>query len=91
MIFEAGSPLPIHGKTITLLAGLDTVGPRIGSFKARHFQSGNCPDQVPFFGFMGNVSDHSIFSFSWRIDSRPSVAGAGKSVLWYVGLSIPYP
>jgi hypothetical protein len=63
MIFEAGSPLLIHGKTTTSLAGLDTPGPRIGSFKAIPFQNGNCPDQVPFFGFTGNVSCRSMFSF----------------------------
>ena len=61
MLSEAGSPLQIHGKTIISLAGLDTAGPRIGLSKARHFQSGNCPDQVPSFGFTGNVSDRSIF------------------------------
>jgi hypothetical protein len=55
-IFEVGSLPPIHGKITTLPADRGTVGLGRGSFKATCSQNGRHLDQIPFYGFTGNVS-----------------------------------
>lgn len=66
MIFGAGSPLPIHGKTTTSPADLGTTEPRIGLFKVIRSPNGNCLGKVPSFGSTGNVSCRPMSYISWN-------------------------
>ena len=63
-IFEIGSLLRNHGKTITLPVNRVTQGPQRGSSNATSSWNGKPPDQVPSYGFMGNVSYYSALLLS---------------------------
>jgi hypothetical protein len=52
---ENGSLLQIHGKTITLLVDLNTVGQQPGLPKEAYSQNGSHLDQTLSYGFMENV------------------------------------
>jgi hypothetical protein len=81
-----GSLLLIHGKTITSLANRDTKRPQRGSFKEKLSQNGNRLDRVRFYGSMANVSCSPATTLLPRLMDiiYLFVAGAGKSVFWYV-------
>ena len=83
-IFEIGCFPLIHGKITTLPVDRTTRGLQRGFFKVTRSRNGKHPDQVPFYGCTGNVSSsYSDYTFS-EIDGFYPLAGAGKSVLWYV-------
>ncbi len=71
-----------------LLADCTTKGPQRGSLKATRSQNGNHPVRVRFCGSTGNVSRRTALSFVKIDSSSRFVAGAGKSVLWYVSLPL---
>jgi hypothetical protein len=52
---EVGSLHLIHGRITTLPVGRDTRERLSGLSEAAPSQNGNRPDQVLFYGFMGNV------------------------------------
>ena len=81
-MFEVGSLHPIHGRTTISPVNRDTLAQRRGLSKAAPSRNGNHPDQVPFYGFTGNVSPPSPMLLQKLMVSL--IAGAGKSVLWYV-------
>ena len=83
--FEAGSPPRTHGKITTSPVDHGTKRLGHGLLKARHSRNGKLLNKVPFFGLMGNVSDHSVLAFLRTLIDFPFVAGAGKSVLWCAG------
>ena len=56
MMFEGGSLHLIHLKTTISPVNRNTLGQQNGLSKATPSRNGNRPDQVPFYGFMGNVS-----------------------------------
>jgi hypothetical protein len=82
--FEHGSPLPIHGKITTSHVKLTIRGLRYGSLKTMLLQNGSHPDH--FYGFMGNVC-HPLLPNDTDTDGLYYVAGARKSILWYVNIS----
>ena len=82
--FKAGSLPLIHGKITTSPGNRATTGPRSGSFMGTRSRNGNCPDRVRFYGFMANVRYLSPSHISQTLMTSPFVAGAGKSILWYV-------
>ena len=86
-IFEVGSLHLIHGKTTISPVDRGTPEQQHGLPKAAPFRNGNRPDQVPFYGFMGNVSPPTR-TLSRRLMVFPPIAGAGKSVLWHAISSI---
>ena len=86
-IFEAGSPLRIHGKITTLPADRGTKRPDRGLLTARSSQNGKLLGRVPFYGLMGNVSSRPALTFSQTLIVFPFIAGAGKSVLWYANIN----
>jgi len=86
-IFEAGSPLQIHGTITTLPADHGTKRPGHGLSTAQHSQNGKPLDQVPSCGLMGNVSYRLALTFLQTLIVFPFIAGAGKSVLWYADLN----
>ena len=57
--FEVGSVHLIRGKTTISPVDRDTPERQHGLPKAAPFRNGNRLDQVPFYGFMGNVSIHT--------------------------------
>ena len=59
----------------------DTLEQLRGSSEVAPSRNGNCPDQIPFYGFMGNVRTITL-ALSQELMVFPSIAGAGKSVLW---------
>ena len=82
--FENGSLHPVRGKITILPVTRDRADRQHGLSEAAPSRSGNHPDQVPFYGFMGNVSG-LIPTLSQELTMiRSMIAGAGKSVLWYV-------
>ena len=86
-IFETGCLLPTHGKIITLPGDLVIVGPGSGSLKAVYSQNGKDLGRVPYSGYTGNVSRLPTTLTLSQADGSPIsifVAGAGKSVIWYV-------
>jgi hypothetical protein len=87
-ISAVGSLRPTHGKITILPVDHGIPGPGRGSLKAIRSQSGRHPDQVHFYGSMANVSFRPEFTLSQRPIVFSFLAGAGKSVLWYVSLSI---
>ena len=87
-IFPVGSLPLIRGKTTILPSDRGTTGPGRGSFEGTHSRNGKRMDQNPFYGYMANVCVRP--SLSLRSHGRTDgltflAAGAGKSVLWYVG------
>ena len=51
-------------------------------------QNGNCLAQVLFYGSTGNVCVRIFYPFILlRRDYFTFVAGAGKSIFWYINLS----
>ena len=87
-IFDVGSPPLIHGKITTLPSNCDKTRQARGSLMAIHSRNGKHQDQVPSYGYMGNVSCHPALTLSQRLMVLPFVAGCGKSVLWYVNCPI---
>jgi len=86
-IFEAGCLPPTHGKIITSHGDRGIVGRESGSLKVACSQNGKDPGRVPFSGYTGNVSRLPTTLILSRADGFPIstfVAGAGKSVIWYV-------
>jgi hypothetical protein len=87
-IFEIGSLRLIHGKITKFPTNRASKGPQHGSFKETRSRNGKRRDQIRFCGSMGNVSCRLVLALSQRLIASPSVAGSGKSVLWYVVNSI---
>ena len=83
-IFETGSLPRIHGKITTSPTDHDTATPARGSSKAVRFRNGRHLVRVRFYGSMGNVSCWIVLTPLPRLMVSASVAGAGKSVLWFV-------
>ncbi len=86
-IFETGCLLPTHGKIITSPGDRGIVGPGSGSLKAVFSQNGKNLGRVPYSGYTGNVSRLPTTLTLSRADGFPMstfVAGAGKSVIWYI-------
>jgi hypothetical protein len=76
------------GKITTLRADLGTLARRGGFSKAMFSQNGRCLERVRFCGLMANVRGRPAYLLSQKLMAFLIVAGAGKSVLWYVPLSI---
>jgi|SRR6267142_250565 len=86
-IFAVGSLPLIHGKTTILPADRGTTGPGRGSFEGTRSRNGKHMDRIPSYGYMANVCVRPSLSLQshGRTDGLTFlVAGAGKSVLWYV-------
>jgi hypothetical protein len=83
--FISGFPLRIHRLTTTWHVKPITMGPRRGSLKVPSIMNGR--QQVLFYGRMGIVW-FSFVSPPLLLITSGSVAGSGKSVLWWV---IPQP
>ena len=84
-IFKVGSFQQIHGGIITELVNHATRGLGRGSSKVTPSRDGSGSGQVLFYGFMENVCCRQLLLFVVT-DGFSFVAGAGKSVLWYVHL-----
>ena len=76
-----GSPHQIHPRIITLPVVIITREPQLGSFKAGYIRNGN--RHLRFSGSMGNVSLYST-PYLTLPDDISFIAGAGKSILWFV-------
>ena len=63
-MFKDGSLRLIHGEITILPADRNTQERRRGLSKAVPSRNGNRPDQVRFYGFMGNVSPTSFTLYS---------------------------
>jgi hypothetical protein len=87
-IFEVGSLHLIHGKTRMRSANCGTLGLRRGFSMAKRSRIGNRPSRVIFFRSVENVRCCPFDSYASADGFSPFVAGAGKSVLWYVNFSI---
>ena len=61
--------------------------PEHGGFKVKVTWDGNFLVQVPSYGFMENVSICSLIVFL-KLMVFASIAGAGKSIIWYDDLSV---
>ena len=86
-IFEAGCLPPTHGEIITSPADRAIVGQESGSLKAVFYQNGKDLGLVPYSGYTGNVSRLPATLTPSQADGfaiSTSVAGSGKSVIWYV-------
>src|SRR5579863_4354088 len=66
-IFNGGSHPPIHGRITTSHADCDTAGPGSGSFNGTPSRNGRHPDQVPFCGYMANVSCRPTLTLLQRL------------------------
>ena len=57
-----------------------------GGLEVTHSQNGNAPARVHCYGCMVNVSDSHVRPFleTNPVAVVPTVAGAGKSIIWYV-------
>ena len=61
------------------------VGLQHGSFRVAHFWNGNhLSPGAPFYGFMENVRSCPALTLLLRLNFLLFIAGAGKSVFWYV-------
>ena len=92
-IFEAGCLPLTHGEIITSPGNRAIVGLGSGSLKAGYSQNGRDLGLVPYSGYTGNVSRlpttlTSALSQADRFPISTSLAGAGKSVIWYVILPV---
>jgi hypothetical protein len=85
-MFEIGFLHLIHGKITILPVDRDTPELQRGLSEAAPSRNGNHPDPDPFYGFMGNVSPLTP-SLLQGLTISLLIAGAGKSVLWYVNPS----
>jgi hypothetical protein len=92
-IFIVGSLPLIHGKILTTPKNSGTMGLGHGSFKATRSRTGNYPDRLRCYGSMGNVGCCVARTPSRRLMDLPfrMIAGAGKSVLWYVDPKCFFP
>ena len=86
-MFEVGSLRLIHGKITILPVDRDTPEQQRGLLQVAPFRNGNLPDQDLFYGFMGSVSPPTLTLLPGLMISL-LIAGAGKSVFWYVDLLI---
>jgi hypothetical protein len=82
-MFEDGSLHLIRGKITILPLDRDTPERHRGLLRVALFRNGNCPDQDLLCGFMANVSPSTPTALQGLMVS-PLIAGAGKSVFWYV-------
>jgi hypothetical protein len=83
--FPIGYHRLILGRTTISPANHATAGLRRGSFRATRSKNGKRPrPQVPFYGFMENVRYCTALALLQRLTFFLFVAGAGKSVFWYV-------
>ena len=82
-----GFHLRTHGKITRLPVNPTMMEPEHGGFKVKPMRSGNLLVQVPFYGLTENVSILSLIA-SQRLMIFGSVAGAGKSIIWYDNLSV---
>ena len=88
-IFEVGCLHLIRGKITTLRVDHDTPERQRGLLEATPSRNGNRLDQAHFYGFMGNVSLQPLdLAATDSFPLPPMIAGAGKSILWYVDPSI---
>ena len=83
-MFSGGSVRLIHGKITTSPANRNTAGLGRGSFKGTCSRNGKHLDRVRCSGSMANVEFFPAAYSSVEADGSPPLAGAGKSVLWYV-------
>ena len=83
--FEDGYLHQIRSKITRSLVNLSTTEQQRGGLEVTRSQNGNRLARVRSCGCMVNVSDSHVRTF---LETNPavvaSVAGAGKSVLWYV-------
>jgi hypothetical protein len=82
-----GFHLRTHGKITRLPVNLSTMEPEHGGFKVKLMRNGNLLVRVPSYGFMENVGICSLI-VSLKLMIFLSVAGAGKSIIWYDNLSL---
>jgi len=82
-MFKIGSLRLIPGKITILPVDRDTPERQPGLLQVALFRNGNLPDQDLFCGFMANVSPPTPTALQGLMVS-PLIAGAGKSVFWYV-------
>jgi len=75
-MFEFGCLPQIHGKITTSHINYITVGLQHGFLKAVLSPNGKHPVQIPFYGFMENVSVPDAYAFT-EADIRYS-SGCGK-------------
>jgi len=66
---------------------LNMMEPEHGGFKVKLMRNGSLLVQVPYYGFTENVSICSLL-VSLKLIIFASVAGAGKSIIWYDNLSV---
>lgn len=59
-----------RGKMTVLRTNYTISGPQHGLFKATHLPNGNHPVQVPYYGFMENVSVSEPHAFDKAYASR---------------------
>ena len=76
-MFEDGCLHLIHGKTTILPVDRSTPELQLGLSKGAPSRSGNRPVQVPFYGFMGNVSPQTC-TLSKRLMVFPPGSGRGQ-------------
>ena len=89
-MFEVGSLHLIHGRVTISLADPDSAERQSGLSEAAPSRNGRHLAQVLIYGFMENVSSPT-FTLSRGLIALPLIAGAGKSVIWYVNLAIYVP
>ena len=80
--FVNGSPHQIHLRTIPSLVVLITREPQPGSFKEAYIMNGN--QHLRFSGSMENVRLCHNFFYLTPPHGILCLAGAGKSILWFV-------
>ena len=88
-MFPIGYHRLILGRITILPVNHATARLHRGLFRATRSKNGKRPSpQVPFYGFMGNVSKCTALTLLQRLKFYLFVAGAGKSVFWCVKLLI---
>jgi hypothetical protein len=89
--FKSGFLHRIHGRITPLPATLVTEAPRLGLFKVSRSQNGNIPHQARFYGLTESVG---VFHYPTVVSETnlffAFIAGAGKSILWYVWPFSPF-
>jgi hypothetical protein len=89
VIFTVGYHHLTLGRITIMPANHATPGLEHGSSRERYSQNGKrLRPRVPFYGFMGNVRQFPALTLLQRLNFFVFVAGAGKSVFWYVKLLI---
>ena len=83
-----GFHLRTHGKITRLLVNLSMMEPEHGGFMVKLMRNGNLLVQAPFYGSMENVSIYFLIVSLKLIIFAFVLAGAGKSVIWYVNFPV---